>query len=189
MPRPVMKTVSRWCLLVALLFAVGCAATPTQRQSLYVSCRGGERVIVYEIDRETGALAEVQRVKLPGQPGPIALTEDGNHLYAALRSPSRVLPMTRDTKTGELALLEPTNVPAFPTYLDIDANANYALTANYSKGIVHSFRLNDDRTLAPNPIQATETDKTAHACLIDPSNRFVYIPHTIPNAIYQFRFD
>src|SRR5690606_37914821 len=33
------------------------------------------------------------------------------------------------------------------------------------------------------------TALNAHSILADPSNRFVFVPHTGPNAIYQFRFD
>lgn len=179
------------CLLaLPVVLLSGCKSSPeVSRQALYVSCNQGQHLLVYEIDQATGQLREAQRLELPGKPGPLALNDEATHLYAALRSPSRILPMTRDAKTGLVALLEPTNVPEFPTYLDIDATGKYAITASYGPGVVHTFGINEDATIAAGPIQTTKTEKTAHACLIDPSNRFVYIPHTTPNAIYQFRFD
>ena len=176
------------CLLIVLLPA--CKSTEkVQRQALYLSCKDGKQLVVYNVDPETGQLKEIQSLELPGEPGPITLTDDGQHLYAALRNPSRVVPMSRDTTTGQVALLTPTTVPDFPTYLDIDATGKFAITASYGPGKVHTFAINADASLIEAPVQTTETEKTAHACLIDPSNRFVYIPHTTPNAIYQFRFD
>ena len=190
MPRTALHTLL--CLLVLPLFALlpACkSAEPVQRQALYLSCKDGKQLVVYHIDPETGQLKQVQRLELPGQPGPITLTDDGQHVYAALRNPSRIVPFSRDTVTGEVTLLEPTTVPDFPTYLDIDATGKYAITASYGPGTVRTFGINEDATVQPAPIQTTKTDRTAHASLIDPSNQFVYIPHTTPNAIYQFRFD
>lgn len=179
------------CLLaLPVIFLSACKSAPeASRQALYVSCKDGKQLLVYEIDQATGQLREAQRLELPGTPGPIALNDAGTHLYAGLRSPSRIVPMTRDKTTGLVELLEPTAVPEFPTYLDIDATGKYAITASYGPGVVHTFAINEDATLDGNPIQTTKTERTAHACLIDPANKFVYIPHTTPNAIYQFRFD
>ncbi|MEM9347974.1 MAG: beta-propeller fold lactonase family protein [Planctomycetota bacterium] len=177
-------------LVLPTLLQLGCKGDPeVSRQVLYLSCSKGESLLAYDIDQATGQLKEIQRVELPGQAGPITLTDDGQHLYAALRSPSRIVPLLRDTITGQLTLLETTEVPEFATYLDIDATGRFAITASYGPGVVNTFGINPDATVNGTPIQTTKTDKSAHACLIDPSNRFVYIPHTIPNAIYQFRFD
>ena len=173
-----------FCLLMLPLLVglSACKSAPDNtRQALYVSCNQGEHLLVYEIDTATGQLREIQRLDLPGSAGPITLTDDGKRLYAALRSPSRILPMTRDTTTGQVTLLEPAEVPEFPTYLDIDATGRYAITASYGPGVVHTFAVNEDATVNGTPIQTTKTERTAHASLIDPSNRFVYIPHTTPN--------
>jgi len=176
---------------LALLLCVlpGCKSPNVQRQALYVSCGGGQSVVLYHIDPRTGLLEEKQRTELPGRAGPIALAPDGGAIYAALNNPPRLLPMTRDRHSGELELLEPTAVPSFPAYLDIDATGRFALAACYAEGQVFSMKLQKDRTVAENPLQTFNTEKNSHACLIDPSNRFVYVPHTGPNAIYQFRFD
>lgn len=188
MPR--YKTPILLCLFACFALLTACTSTsPVARQALYVSCHQGEHVLVYEIDKATGKLAEVQRLEMPGRVGPIALADDGKHFYAAMRDPSRVMPMTRNTVTGELSPLKAAEVPTYPTYLDIDSTGNFAITASYREGVVYTFRINADGSLDGKPIQTTNTEKTAHASLIDPSNRFVYIPHTTPNAIYQFRFD
>lgn len=176
--------------LVLLVCFTACATTPpVPRQVLYLSCKEGKHVLVYDIDATSGRLNESQRLELPGAVGPIALTDDGQMFYAALRGPDRILSMKRDPKTGLLELGQASEVPAFPTYLDIDSTGKFAIAASYGVGQVYTFKINDDRSIHGDPIQTTNTDRTAHASLIDPSNRFVYIPHTVPNAIYQFRFD
>jgi 6-phosphogluconolactonase len=173
-----------------ILFLPACKSSdPVTKQVLYLSCKDGKQLVVYQIEPGTGQLKEIQNVALPGEPGPITLTDDGRHLYAALRNPSRIVPLARDTTTGELTLLQPTAVPEFPTYLDIDATGKYAIAASYGPGTVHTFAILPDASVSRAPLQTTNTEKTAHACLIDPTNRFVYIPHTKPNSIYQFRFD
>lgn len=185
------STLTRFLLsLCAAILLPACAAKPIERQALYLACNQGKHLLVYEIDAQTGELTETQRVELPASPGPIALTDDGKTLYAALRSPNQILPLARDTKTGKLTKLNPTDVPAFPTYLDIDNSGKYALAASYGSGVVFSMLI-DQKTgeLHHKPLQFVETARSAHASLIDPSNRFVYIPHTLSNETYQFAFD
>jgi len=185
-PRRVLGLLAALLLLPALQ---ACTSQGPARQALYVSCSRGQRVLVYEIDRATGQLTEVQQLEVPGQSGPLAMSSDGQAFYAGLREPTSILPMTRDTATGELTALEPTEIADFPVYLDVDANDRFLLSASYGPGTVTSFRINDDRTILADPVQTTNTARTAHCCLIDPSNRYVFVPHTEPNEIYQFRFD
>ena len=185
-----LSTPALWLVLICCTLMLGaCKSAGPARQVLYLSCNQGQQLRVYRIDGDTGRLTEVQSLALPGQGGPLALAPDGKALYATLGNPPQLMPMTRDTATGELAMLQPTPTPTLPTYLDIDATGRFALTASYGAGQVHSFAVRDDRTIDPTPILTVNTAKNAHACLIDPSNRFVYVPHTGPNAIYQFRFD
>jgi 6-phosphogluconolactonase len=46
----------------------------------------------------------------------------------------------------------------------------------------------DVRSLTEEPLQSIATAEKAHAIVADPSNRFVFVPHTAPNAIFQFNF-
>ena len=176
-------------LLTGALTLGACKSqAPDARQALYVTCNQGQSILVYEIDNATGTLTQLQTLELPGRGGPIALSPDNKAIYVALGNPPQLLPMTRDTSAGTLSMLKPTPLPVQPTYLDIDATGRFAITAAYGAGQVNTFRINDDRTVLEAPVQTIKTAENAHACRIDPSNRFVYIPHTGPNAIYQFSF-
>src|SRR5262249_28807984 len=63
------------------------------------------------------------------------------------------------------------------------------LSASYSEGKVMVHRIGKDGTLDAKPVVDIATAKTAHCILSDPSNKFVFVPHTTPNAILQFQFD
>ncbi len=189
MPLELSSPITFFLLIACVLLLSACSAATPARQVLYVSTGQGQALLAYTINNDTGQLTELQRVDLPGPAGTFALTDDGGHLYAALNNPGRLQALARDTTTGQLTLLEAVEITTFPTYIDIDHTGKFALTASYGAGVVHSYAIKDDRTLNPSPIQTTNTDKNAHACLIDPTNRFVYVPHTGPNAIYQFLFD
>ena len=174
--------------LFTFVALTGCADKPITRQSVYVSCAAGRALMVYEMDSATGDVTQVQKLDLPGRGGALALSPDETTLYAVLHEPPAIVALARDPNTGTLTAAEPVPVHAKPAYIDIDATGNYSITASYSEASVQTFAINDDRSIDPTPVQKTLTAPTAHACLIDPTNRFVYVPHVRPNDIYQFRF-
>jgi 6-phosphogluconolactonase len=46
-----------------------------------------------------------------------------------------------------------------------------------------------DGSLRTEPVQSLPTAEKAHSVLLDRENRFAFVPHTGPNAIFQFAFD
>jgi 6-phosphogluconolactonase len=78
---------------------------------------------------------------------------------------------------------------ADPSYLATDRSGRYLLTAYYQAGKVTVHAVGKDGTLGEQPLQTVATAEKAHAIVPDPSNRFVFVPHTGPNAIFQFTFD
>ena len=53
--------------------------------------------------------------------------------------------------------------------------------------VVH--RIKEDGTIHTPAVQTVETAKTAHNIAVDRDNRFVFVPHVSPNAVYQFKLD
>jgi 6-phosphogluconolactonase len=49
-------------------------------------------------------------------------------------------------------------------------------------------RLKDGAIETP-PVQTLETAKTAHCIATDSDNRYLFVPHVAPNAVFQFQFD
>ena len=55
--------------------------------------------------------------------------------------------------------------------------------------MVGSHALAESGAVKPGALSRIVTKRCAHAILTDSSNRFAFVPHTGPNAVYQFRFD
>jgi 6-phosphogluconolactonase len=73
-------------------------------------------------------------------------------------------------------------------YVGTDRSGRWLLSASYAAGKLVVHRLADGKIETP-PVQTLDTTKTAHCTVTDPKNRFVFVPHVAPNAIFQFRFD
>ena len=171
--------------LAALLFA-GCAVAP--QQAVYVSTSGDGQVVVYDLDNASGRLTLKQRVDVGKKVGPIALSADRRFAYAAVRGERAVATLAVDDD-GSLTLLDKTGIDTNAAYLSLDRTEQWMLTADYGGGKVGVYRLGDDHRVKPQPIQVVTTDRNAHAIYTDASNRFAFVPHTGPSAIYQFQFD
>jgi 6-phosphogluconolactonase len=70
-----------------------------------------------------------------------------------------------------------------------DQTGKTLIWASYSDGVVGSHALAENGAVKPGALSRIETKRCAHAILTDSSNRFAFVPHTGPNAVYQFRFD
>jgi 6-phosphogluconolactonase len=75
-------------------------------------------------------------------------------------------------------------------YIATDKTGNFLLSAYYGAGKVTVHAIGDDKTVQGETLQTVETDIHAHCVETDASNRYAFVPHTVPrNAIYQFHFD
>lgn len=160
-----------------------------ERQVIYVSAGGDHRIEVFEVDSETGELTALQQVELPGAVGALTPSHDRELLYAAVRSEQAVSTLAIDQTTGELELLDTEPIGLNAVYLYTDRTGQYLLSADYGGATVASHRLDDDGTVIGEPLQMHETDRHAHALEMDAAERFAFVPHTGPSAVYQFRFD
>src|SRR5262249_60403981 len=65
----------------------------------------------------------------------------------------------------------------------------WLLAASYAAGKVVVHKIKEDGSIETPAVQTVETAKTAHSTVCDPGNRYVFVPHVTPNAVYQFRLD
>jgi 6-phosphogluconolactonase len=159
------------------------------QQHLFVSFAGERRIAVYSIDAHQGTLTHARDVAIEGHAGSLATDPGRNFLFAALREEGRLASFRLDARMGALAPIS--NIPAGedPAYVATDRSGRYLLTAYYVAAKVTVHAIDADGRLSERPVQSIETAKNAHAILTDQANRFVFVPHTSPNAIFQFRFD
>ena len=71
--------------------------------------------------------------------------------------------------------------------MSTDRTGRWLLSASYAAGKVVVHRLKDDGTIETPALQTVPTAKTAHCIAQDRDNRFVFVPHVTPNAVFQFK--
>lgn len=157
---------------------------------LYLSIAGENRIAIYTFDVSDGAIEFQEDVNVSGSPGPLTLSPCGNYLYAGLRSSREISTFRIDEKSKQLTLLKTISLDADTCYIATDKTGKYLLSAYYGAGKVTVHAIGKDKTVQDELIQTVETAPHAHYIETDVSNRFVFVPHTVPaNAIYQFHFD
>jgi 6-phosphogluconolactonase len=184
-----------WTLLLVTAALAGPAAADEPKRGgrantfVYVSVAAEKRVAVYQLDRATGKLAHRGDAKLDGEPGALTVDPGRRFLFAALRAEGKLAALRIDRATGMLTHLNTVPAGADPAQLSTDAAGRYLLTAYYVAAKVTVHAIGKDGALGEKPVQSLPTADKAHAIVPDPSGRFVFVPHTGPDAIFQFTFD
>ena len=157
---------------------------------VYLSIAGENRIAIYTLDVASGGIALQENVNVSGSPGPLALSPCGNYLYAGLRSSREIASFRIDEETKGLSHLRTVQLDADTCYIATDKTGTFLLSAYYGAGKVTVHTIGEDKTVQGESLQTIETDIHAHCIETDASNRFAFVPHTVPrNAIYQFQFD
>lgn len=158
---------------------------------VYVSLAPEQKIQIYRLDPQSGSLAAVDTVSVAGSPGSLGTDPQKKWLFASLRTNSSLASFRIDRSSGKLT---PLNSAALPTgenaaFVATDRTGRWLLSASYAAGKVVVHRLGDDGTIETPAVQTVETAKTSHCVSVARDNRFVYVPHVAPNAVYRFTFD
>ncbi len=157
---------------------------------VYLSIAGENRIAIYAFDASNGSIEFQENITVSGSPGPLTLSPCRNYLYAGLRSSREIASFRVHKETKHLIHLRTIQLDADTCYIATDKTGNFLLSAYYAAGKVTVHTIGDDGTVQGEPLQTVETDIHAHAIETDASNRYAFVPHTVPrNAIYQFHFD
>tara|TARA_B100001750_G_C15469374_1_gene578934 strand:+ start:315 stop:1319 length:1005 start_codon:yes stop_codon:yes gene_type:complete len=157
---------------------------------MYLSISGEEKISVYEMDPDNGALTN--RKDFFAGPGVMPLVVDFSqqHLYAGLRGEPSVQTYKLNRTTGEISLLGSTPFEWDTTYMALDKTGHFLLSASYGYGLVGVHAIGTDGIVKVSPVDIHETAKCAHYIQTDVSNRFAFVPHVAEsNMICQFKFD
>lgn len=180
-----MKPFRALALTCSLVLGLTAWAGPTL---LYVSESGDQRLAVYVMDNITGELTRRGAVDLPGAPGTFAFNADRQRVYVALRT-KQFVTLTADPATGLLS--NPVIAPAgsTPAFVQVDKTGKWLLAASHRDGVVTVSRITNG-VVAGEPIVTLPTGKYPHSIHLDPSNRFVLVPHVRElSKVEQLRFD
>ncbi len=178
----------RWLLTVASF--LGFAMSLQADTFVYVSMAPEQKIQVYRLDGETGTLTAVATLAVEGAPGSLAVDPRKKFLFASLRGNSTLASFRIDPQTGKLIHLSTASLgkDENAAYVATDRSGRWLLSASYAAGKVVVHRLKDGKIETP-PVQTLETAKTAHCIATDRDNRYVFVPHVAPNAVFQFQFD
>jgi len=157
---------------------------------VYVSNSGSEFFSHFIMDEDSGALEAQENVALDGTPGSVATNADGTRLFLSLRSQQKLGSYAIDRTSGKLTAISAVSVQEGPPYVKTDNTDRFLMASYYGAGCVSVHQIGDDGILSEEPLQWIETGQRAHSIQTDRSNRFAFVPHTMPtNAIFQFKFD
>ena len=177
--------------VIATLLLLGRANTVTADQILYLASTQAKTVVGMSVDPATGKLDDRFRIELPGNLGPMAFSPDKSMVYAALTglegNKAGVSSLKR-AKDGTLKLVKTAFIKSRAPYINVSRDGNYLLAAHYGAGEVTTYRIADG-VCTGELLDHKVTAKTAHCIEIDPSGKFVFVPHTSPNKVYQFVLD
>jgi 6-phosphogluconolactonase len=160
------------------------------RNGLFVSLTGDEQIKLYDLDQPSGALHLRATSNAHGPSGALWLHPNGNVLYDAHVESTTLAAFQFDTASGELTLINKIDTGIeTPAHLVTDRAGRFLLTAYYTGGGITVHRLEPDGAIGE-LVQYVNTGEKAHAVLLSPDERFVFVPHVCPtNKTSQFRFD
>jgi 6-phosphogluconolactonase len=163
---------------------------------VYVSNAGSKEIFVFAMDRDSGELAKIERVAVPGtnQPSPtsipMAVSPDRRFLYAALRSPPfPVSSYTIHPLSGQLAHLGSAPLADSMAYITSDRSGRFLFSASYPGAKLAINPIDREGRVDGRATQVLATRPKAHCVVIDPSNRYVYCTNLGADIIMQLRFD
>lgn len=162
------------------------------KQYLIISFAQDTPLMSFSIDPKTGVLKEHDKIDLPGEGGPLTITRNEKHLYVETRIkvPDQRRPANHlasvSINNGKFKHLN--TVPSLyrSPSIYVDKTGTRLLSSHYGEGKVTTWEIGEDHKLTGKNLQDITTAPRSHFIISDPSNRFVYVPHTSPNAVYQF---
>lgn len=180
------------CIVLVLTLTFCLDVTVNAGQRLYVAIQNPGRVVAYDIDSDSGTLTEVQKLPLPGNPGPMVVSPDQTKIYVAVstRERKKITPGVSTINLaadGKIGLAKTVPAPNRVCYLSTDKQGKYLYGSDYGAGQICVMNINGG--IADNVLQVVTTEKKTHSTPVDPSGKFLFVPHTGPNAIYQYIID
>lgn len=153
------------------------------KQVVYVSSPESQQIHVWQLN-DTGALALLQTVDVPGQGQPMAIHPDKSHLYVGVR-PLFSIVSYRIQADGTLSQAGIALLPGSPSYISTDLLGRYLFSVSYSGNCVSVNQIGHDGVVKA-PIQQIEALITPHSANIDPANQRLLIPCLKEDCIRLF---
>ena len=182
-------------VLAITLVTAALMASPAQAATyVYVGNAESNEIYVMQLDRQTGDLAMVDKVAIPGitKPGgstPMAMSPDRRVLYVGTRGEPKVAAgFAIEPASGKLKHVASGPLADSMAYIATDRSGRFLLGASYPGHKITVNPIAPPGTVQP-PHQILEPHPNAHSILADASTRHV-IAATLGNGLVNvFRFD
>lgn len=177
--------------LLTTIFFLGAAMNLQAATYLYVSMAPEHKIQIYRLESQDGKLTPIDAVAVDGTPGALAVDPKKKFLFASIRSNSTLASFAIDSASGKLKAINSVQLGKGENaaFVGTDRTGQWLLSASYMGGKTVVHRLGEDGSIKSPAVDTVKTAVTAHAAVLDPSNKFVFVPHVTPNAVYQFRLD
>ncbi|MEM7697855.1 MAG: beta-propeller fold lactonase family protein [Verrucomicrobiota bacterium] len=166
-------------LVCALAFSISVGAADELRR-VYVST--GDGLIAYAVG-DGGGLTEIDR---EAGRGLTAIAADSKRLYRVGAKAAETFEIDAEGKL-ELLHTDPGTAPA--SYLMLDRTERYLAGSNYGGGSVAIWKIDQDRNVQGQFAAQVPLEKAAHSSVFSKNNRWLLVPATTPNKVFQLAFD
>ncbi|SHG20610.1 6-phosphogluconolactonase [Fodinibius roseus] len=181
------------------------------KEILYVGTfagRGGEGLYVYEFERETGGLDQLQTVSDREAPDFQALHPEGTYLYSvsdeafAEDSDHGTISAYRiDRETGRLSLINEQSAEGRgPAHVSVDPKGRFAYVSNYSGGNLSVFAINPEDGSLSQAVDVVQHEGSSvneerqnaphvHSAIPSADGRFLYVSDLGTDRIMIYKVD
>ncbi|OLY92934.1 6-phosphogluconolactonase [Cnuella takakiae] len=195
-------------LSLTVIFFVSCLWVNAQEVPLFVGTytgTGSKGIYTYMFNTRTGKARLVSHTDSGSVENPsfLALAPDKQHLYAVTETGGRtqgaVSAFSVDPDGTLLFLDKVGSGGDHPCHVSVSKDGKWVMAGNYSGGSFGVFPVKGDGTLEParqviqhegkGPNTARQEKAHVHATILDPANRFVFVPDLGTDKVYIYRFD
>ncbi len=172
--------------LALLLFTLPCRGA---EQTLYLSA--GDFVTAFRIDAKSGQLTALHAVELPGA-GPIGVSADATKLYVNCRlgdSKDAAITTFAIAADGQIKQLHQAASEMSTGYVGVDSSGKFLGGSSYGGGTAALWKLDENGIYQGAKPQIVTLEKNAHSAVFSPDNRFLLVPATGPNKVFQLHVD
>ena len=168
----------------------------TARTIVYLACAESREIMIFEMNRASGALRLRRSVEVPGSEIaspvsiPLAFSPDRTRLYATMRMPPfPLVTFAVDPADGDLTLLGETVLPGSVAYIAVAPTGRFIFSVSTTGNIVACLPIDADGVVRQVAQQVCGDMGFAHSVLVDAAGLNIYVAIRDPEASRNIVYD